>query len=109
MANTFKSNVAINILTAGNTVYTCPAATQTTLIGMTLSNKSNTTTVTANVFLTRSAVDYSIISNASIPSGSSLVPVGGDQKIVLEAGDSIKVTTSTASSVDAIVSLLEIT
>lgn len=109
MPNTFRSNVAINILVAGNTVYTCPAATQTTLIGMTLANKSNTATVSANVFLTRSAVDYAIISNATIPSGSSLVPVGGDQKIVLEAGDSIKVTTSTASSVDAIVSLLEIT
>jgi len=108
MANTFKSNVAINILTAGNTVYTCPAATQTTLIGMTLSNKSNTSTITANVFFTRSAVDYSIISNASIPTGSSLVPVGGDQKIVLEAGDSIKITTSTSNSLDAIVSLLEI-
>jgi len=109
MPNTFRSNVAVNILVAGNTVYTCPAATQTTLIGMTLANKSNTTTVTANVFLTRSNVEFAIIANASIPTGSALVPVGGDQKIVLEAGDAIKVTTSTASSVDAIVSLLEIT
>lgn len=109
MPNTFRSNVALNIVVAGNTVYTCPAATQTTLIGMTLANKSNTTTVSANVFLTRSAVDYAIISNATIPTGSALVPVGGDQKIVLQAGDSIKVTTSTASAVDAIVSLLEIT
>ena len=109
MPNTFRSNVALNIVVAGNTVYTCPTSTQTTLIGMTLANKSNTSTVTANVFLTRSAIDYAIISNATIPTGSALVPVGGDQKIVLQAGDSIKVTTSTASAVDAIVSLLEIT
>ena len=109
MANTFKSNVAVNILTSGNTVYTCPSATQTTLIGMTLANKSNTTVITANVFLTRSAVDYAIISNATIPTGSSLIPVGGDQKIVLQASDSIKVTTSTSNALDAIVSLLEIT
>ncbi len=52
MANTFKSNVAANIVTSGNTVYTCPSATQTTLIGMTLANKS-AGTITANVFLTR--------------------------------------------------------
>jgi hypothetical protein len=65
MANTFKSNCSANIVTSGNTIYTCPSATQTTLIGMTLSNKSSGT-VTANVFLTRSAVDYSIISNAPI-------------------------------------------
>jgi hypothetical protein len=78
MANNFKSNLAANIVTTGNSVYTCPSATQTTLIGMTLSNKSSGT-VTANVFITRSAVDYSIISNAPILSGSTLVPIGGDQ------------------------------
>lgn len=107
MANTFKSNLALNIVTTGNTVYTCPTATQTTLIGLTLSNKSSGT-VTANVFLTRSAVDYSIISNAPILSGSSLVPIGGDQKVVLQAADSIKITTSANSSIDTILSLLEI-
>jgi hypothetical protein len=108
MANSFKSNVAINVQTTGNVVYTCPAATETTLIGMTLSNKSNTTTVTANVFLTRSTVDYSIISNATLPVGSSLVPVGGDQKIVLQPADQIKVVVSTNNAVDVITSLLEI-
>ena len=107
MANTFKSNCSANIITSGNTIYTCPSATQTTLIGMTLSNKS-TGTVTANVFLTRSAVDYSIISNAPIISGSTLVPIGGDQKVVLQAADVLKVTTSANSSLDVIASLLEI-
>jgi len=57
MANTFRSNVALNIETTANTVYTCPAATQTTLIGLTISNKSNGS-VTANAFLRRSSVDY---------------------------------------------------
>ena len=107
MANTFRSNVSANIITSGNTIYTCPSATQTTLIGMTLSNKSSGT-VTANVFLTRSAVDYSIISNAPIISGSTLVPIGGDQKVVLQAADVLKVTTSANSSLDVIASLLEI-
>ena len=107
MANTFKSNLAANIVTTGNSVYTCPAATQTTLIGMTLSNKS-AGTVTANVYITRSAVDYSIISNAPILSGSTLVPIGGDQKVVLQASDIIKVTSSANGSIDTVVSLLEI-
>ena len=107
MANTFKSNVAANVVTTGNTIYTCPTATQTTLIGMTLSNKS-AGTITANVFLTRSGVDYSLISNAPILTGSTLVPVGGDQKVVLQAADVLKVTTSANGSVDVISSLLEI-
>ena len=107
MANTFKSNVALNVETTGNTVYTCPGATQTTLIGMTLSNKS-AGTVTANVFLRRSSVDCSLISNAPILTGSTLVPIGGDQKVVLQAADTLKVTVSANNAVDTIVSLLEI-
>ena len=107
MANTFKSTANVNIEVTSNTVYTCPSATQTTLIGMTLSNKS-TGTVTANVYLRRSSVDYSLISNAPILTGSTLVPIGGDQKVVLQAADVLKVTTSANSSVDVIASLLEI-
>jgi hypothetical protein len=107
MANSFRSNVAANIVTSGNTVYTCPSATQTTLIGLTLSNKS-AGTVTANVFLRRSAVDYSLISNAPILTGSTLVPIGGEQKVVLQASDELKITTSANASVDVIASLLEI-
>lgn len=108
MANAFKSNVAANIVTSGNNVYTCPAATQTTLIGLTISNKSEGT-VTANVFLRRSAVDYSIISNAPILNGSTLVPIGGEQKVVLQASDILKVTASANASLDVVASLLEIT
>ena len=108
MPNAFKSNVAANVVTTGNTVYTCPGATQTTLIGLTLSNKS-AGTVSANVFLRRSAVDYSIISNVPILTGSTLVPIGGEQKVVLQAADELKVTTSANASVDVIASLLEIT
>jgi len=108
MSNLFKSNVAANVVTTGNTVYTCPAATQTTLIGMTISNKS-LGTVSANVFLSRSGTDYSIVSNAPILTGSTLVPIGGDQKVVLEVADSIKVTSSANGAVDVIVSYLEIT
>jgi hypothetical protein len=107
MANAFKSNVAANIVTSGNTVYTCPAATQTTLIGLTLSNKSGGT-VSANVALRRSAVDYSIISNAPILTGSTLVPIGGEQKVVLEPADEIRVIATSNNAIDVIVSLLEI-
>jgi len=35
--------------------------------------------------------------------------IGGDQKVVLETNDSIKVKSDTASSVDAVMSILEIT
>jgi hypothetical protein len=105
--NTFKSNVAANIVTTGNTVYTTPAATQTTLIGLTLCNKS-TSAVTATVSLTRSAVNYQIASNVSISSNTTAIIVGGAQKIVLQASDSLTISASANAAVDAVASLLEI-
>jgi len=107
MANTFKSNLSADIPISGTNVYTCPSATQTTLIGLTLSNKT-AGTVTASVFLTRSATDYSLVTDAPIHTGSTLVPVGGDQKVVLQAADVLKVTCSANTSIDVIASLLEI-
>ena len=53
--------------------------------------------------------DTYLIKEAPIPSGGSLVVIGGDQKVVLEPTDSIKVKSDTASSVDVVMSILEIT
>lgn len=111
MANSFKANVAINVETSdtgGNTIYTCPAATQTTIIGMSVSNKS-ASAITANVIMTRSAVDYFLVANAPISVGSTLIPIGGDQKLVMEPNDILKVSVSANGSSDVILSLLEIT
>ena len=45
--------------------------------------------------------------NAEVFEGGALVAVGGDQKLVLETGDIIKVQSDTASSIDTIVSVME--
>ena len=49
-----------------------------------------------------------MIKRATIAPGGALVPIGGDQKVVLEAGDYMRVQTSANSSADVIVSVLEI-
>ena len=108
MPNTFKSTANVNIETTGNTIYTCPSATQTTLIGMTIANKT-AGTVTANLHLRRSGVDVVVLANVPILSGSTLVPIGGDQKLVMQATDVLRANVSTNTSVDIVASLLEIT
>jgi predicted 2-oxoglutarate/Fe(II)-dependent dioxygenase YbiX len=50
-----------------------------------------------------------MVKEAEIFEGGSLVAVGGDQKVVLEAGDILKVTSDTASSVDTLISYMETT
>lgn len=108
MANTFKSNLSANLVTTGNTVYTCPSATQTTLIGLSVANKS-AGSITTNAYITRASVDYALIMNAPILSGSTLVIVGGDQKVVLQAADVLKLVSSSNGTSDCVASLLEIT
>jgi hypothetical protein len=108
MANNFKSNLNKNVGTSAATIYTCPAATQTTLIGLSVANTS-ASPITTDAYITRSAVDYYLIKTATVPVGGALVVVGGDQKVVLQVGDVLKVVNSAASSGDVAASYLEIT
>lgn len=108
MANTFKSFLNKNVGTSAATVYTCPSATQTTIIGLSVAN-TTTSPITCDAYITRSSVDYYLIDNGTVPVGASLVIVGGDQKVVLQVGDVLKLVTSVASSADSVCSLLEIT
>lgn len=111
MANAFKVKTFDGSSTGANTamtIYTCPASTQTTIIGMSLAN-IGTSQCTVDVTLENNDGDnVFIVKSVPIPVGSSFVPVGGDQKIVMEESDVIKVTCDTANSVDTVLSVLEI-
>ena len=108
MANTFKNSVVKNVGTSASTVYTCPAATQTTMIGISIANTS-ASPITTDVYVTSGATDYYLVKAATVAVGGALVVAGGDQKVVLEVGDALKVLTSAASSADCVASYLEIT
>lgn len=107
MANTFKNFLSKNVGTSAATVYTCPASTQTTIIGFSIANTS-VSPITCDAYITSSAVDYYLVKTATVPVGGSLVIVGGDQKVVLEPTDVLLVVTSAATSADVVCSLLEI-
>jgi len=108
MANSFKNYFLKNATTTSQNVYAAGAGVQATVIGMTIANVTDAP-ISANVTVTSDGVEYFMVKNATIASGGSLVPVGGDQKVVLEATDYMQVQTSAANSADVIVSVLEIT
>lgn len=108
MANTFTSYVNKDVGTSAATVVTVGASTQTTIIGLDIANTTSSP-ITADVYITRSAVNYYLIKGATVPVGSSLVVVGGDQKVVLITSDVLKVQTSAAASADVVTSVLNIT
>jgi len=114
MANSFLSETDASIGTSPATVFTCGASTQTTIIGLTVANR------VASQILVDVQLDASgrtsgaedsvyIVKGAPVPAGSSLVIIGGNQKVVMEPGDEIVVTSDTASSADVVLSHLDIT
>jgi hypothetical protein len=105
--NTFKRYAAKNVLTTANTIITANAATQTTVIGLSVCNTSQSP-ITANVYVTSSGVSYYIVQGATVPVGGALTLFGGDGKLVLNSSDTFNVQSSANNSCDAIVSVLEI-
>ena len=108
MANTFKNFKSKNVGTSAATIYTCPSATQTTIIGLSVANTS-ASPITTDVYITSGGTDFFLIKSGVVPVGGTLVIVGGDQKVVLEPTDVLRALTSAASSADVVCSLLEIT
>ena len=109
MANSFKIKTDTAVGASPATIYTCPAATETTIIGLSISNIV-ASQITVDVQLENNDGDnIYLVKAAPVPVGSALVVVGGDQKVVMEALDVLKVTTNTASSGDVALSILEIT
>jgi hypothetical protein len=110
MANNFRNFTLKAAGTSAQNVYAAAAGVQATVIGMTIANITSSP-IAANVFISGGAITSNVylVQQATIAPGGALVPIGGDQKLVLEAGDYLQVNTSVASSADVIVSVLEIT
>ena len=115
MANTFKV-ITVAGTTSQATVYTVGSSTTTVVLGIILGN-TTTSQVTATVTLSSDTSsraganneanqDVELVTNAPIPSGSSLELLAGN-KVVMETTDALKLTASGAT--DITVSIMEIT
>jgi hypothetical protein len=116
MASSFKKYFKQAVGTANNVIYNpTTAGIQSTIIGMSIANRIGNN-ISISVMLSAGANSASagantvyIVKDAIVPPGNSIVPVGGDQKVVLVANDFLEVSSNTASSADALISVLEIT
>lgn len=107
MTTTLKSYLTANVGLTATTVYNpTSAGIQSTVIGMTLANTTSSS-VTANVTLTSGSTTVYLIKNVVLPSGNTL-SVLGDGKFIVNEDDLVRVQSSAASSVDVIVSTVEV-
>ena len=108
MVNTFKLKTKANVGIATQNIYVVPSATTTVVIGITLANTSGTGCL-VGVGITRpSTDDVKLLKNAPIPQGSSLEFMAGN-KVVLETADTITVDSDSNNSIDASLTIMEIT
>ncbi len=111
MANTFTRKLERLVGTSATTVgsYTVPSATTAIVVGLSLTNVT-ASAISANVIILDNAAQTTRLAvGAPISAGSSLVVGGGDQKIVLVTGDQLQVQSSAATSIDVVMSIMEIT
>ena len=108
MANTFKLKTKANVGVTTVGIYTCPSSTTTVVIGITLANTSGAG-CNVGVGITRSSGDnIKLLKNAPVPQGSSLEFMAGN-KVVLETTDTVTVDSDTNNSIDAALTIMEIT
>lgn len=84
--------------------YVVPSSTNAMLLTLSLSNITNAA-ITANVYHNNGTNNTSVVSLAPIPVGGSLEI----NKIAMQTGHSIYVVSNTASSLDALLSVMELT
>ena len=92
--------------------YTVGGSTSTTVIGFSITNVTTSSVdvdVAIGTTMADVATDIALASSVPIPSGATLVLLGGDQKLNMVTGDLIKVKSSANNSVDVCMSVLEIT
>ena len=108
MANAFKNKIATNVGASEVSVYTAPADTTATIIGLSVANTSDDD-INVSVRLTDTSESETVylVKDAPVPVGGSLVVIGSAQKTIVETTDVLKVTSSATGSADVLISMLE--
>lgn len=89
--------------------YTAPAVTTGVVItGLTLANTS-VNSIIASVWIFNGTTNFFIVKNTTILPGGSLAVADEGNRIVLNSGDQVQAVSSVSSSLDAIMSVSQIT
>lgn len=99
MATVFKGFESADVTTE-TTVYTTPASTTTTIVGMSIANTSSNAVL---VSVKKNAAH--MVKDVPIPVGGSLIVVGGEQKTVMNEASTLSVLAD--DTVDVILSVME--
>jgi len=104
MAQNFRRYTSNDVGTSAATLFT--ANSYDTVVGISIANVTSSS-VLADVYINDGSNDIYLVKEAPIPAGSSLQVLDGGAKVVVESGDSLKIKSDTASSLDCWVSAVD--
>ena len=110
MANTFKNAALADVdSTAYDTLYTCPSATTTIVLGVAIANKTaQAVNITVQFNDDSANTSHQLLEQVDIPGRTTLEVLAG-QKYVLEAADTLTCKAGANTSIDVTMGLMEIT
>jgi hypothetical protein len=100
MANTFLNYTSVSVGLTPVTTYTVGASTTAVVIGLNISN-----TTASQISVNVQVAGVFLVKGVPIPANSAVSVLDG--KIILEATNTVVVTSDTATSADVILSVLE--
>jgi len=100
MPNTLTNYTTSNVGTSPATLYTVPASTTGTIVGLQIAN-----TTASQIAIDVQVAGVYVIKGAPIPANSALSVLDG--KLVVKTTQTVVITSNTATSADAILSVLE--
>ena len=108
MANTFK-NAYYDVTNSLAAAYTCPGSTTAIVLTLRITNVDGAADATIDATVTDASSGESYIAyTLTVPADSS-IELAGTSKLVLEAGDIVKLKANANSDLEAFISVLQIT
>lgn len=109
MAVVFKNVKSRNIGASATAIgsYTVGAATSGIVTALTVSNVTASTTIKVNVSVYDGANDHYLVKGAELIPGAALDVIDGGGRLILNTSESVRVESDTATSADAVMSVLE--
>lgn len=109
MAETFQ-RVEYDVTTSYANAYVCPAATTAIVIGFWVANMHASTDswVSIRTVITGDATNAILSHEINVPINDTFMPLDGN-KLVLEADEEIEIQAENTASLEATISILEIT
>ena len=109
MTTLFKNKLASGVGTTPTTILTSSGSATTTVVGLSMTNTTGTILLASvQINDTLASTSAYFVQNVVIPPNTTARVINGGERLVLGASNTLIITSNTASSLDVVLSYVEI-